>query len=61
MTGTTSPSQKGEDGNGGGSGCGPSSSTPPGPFLQQRSGGGGCDVDGGMGFMGNSSCDENLT
>ncbi|CAM9639539.1 unnamed protein product [Ectocarpus sp. 6 AP-2014] len=33
----------------------------PGPSLQQRSGGGDGDVDGGMGLMGNTSGDESLT
>ncbi|CAM9967672.1 unnamed protein product, partial [Ectocarpus fasciculatus] len=63
MVGTPSSSQQSQDGNGKGSGWGPSSSTPPGPSLQQGSGGGvgGGDVNGGMGFMGNSSGDENLT
>ncbi|CAN0294222.1 unnamed protein product, partial [Ectocarpus sp. 4 AP-2014] len=60
MAGTTSSSQQGEDGNRG-SGWGPSSLIPPGLSLQQGSGGDGDDVDGGMGFIGNSSGDENLT
>ncbi|CAM9237558.1 unnamed protein product [Ectocarpus sp. 8 AP-2014] len=33
----------------------------PGPSLQQRSGGGDGDVDGGMGLMGNTSGDESRT
>ncbi|CAM9974703.1 unnamed protein product, partial [Ectocarpus sp. 4 AP-2014] len=61
MVSTTSPSQQGEDANGGEVGWGPFSSTPPDRSLQQGSGGGGGAVDGSMGFMGNSSGDENLT
>ncbi|CAB1121139.1 unnamed protein product [Ectocarpus sp. CCAP 1310/34] len=62
MAGTTSSSQQGEDGNGGRFGWSPSSPTTPAPSLQQGSGRGGVgNVDYGMGFMGNSSGDENLT